>query len=212
MNANIVSFVEALLPRIKLEPFITLAESLLRVRCLETALELGWTIQEGSTNPGTAEILTKKQGVYNWQRSPRKFELDQGSYDVCIVQPCVMLLELKCRPDHGPKANAQFMEILPDVERVSTVRNSAFIFLFDPNIYRSFSGEKNSVNGRPPKGHTWFNNVFESINTTQSAGYRTKIVPFNAIDMCLGFWHVDLGSSSSRVLVCGHRMDAEFKE
>lgn len=212
MNVNIISFVEALLPRVKQEPFMTLAESLMRVRCMETALELGWTIQEGSTNPGTAEILTTKDGTPHWQRRERRFELAQGSYDVCVVDPCVILFELKCRPDHGPKANAQFMEILPDVERVSLVKNSAFIFLFDPKIYRSFTGEKSSTTGRPPKGHEWFNGAFESANTRPRAGCGRKIVPFNSVDLCLGFWHVDPEASASRILVCGHRSDAEFKE
>ena len=50
-----------------------------------------------------------------------------------------------------------------DIQRVENLKRSVFVFVFDPQIYKSFSDEKFETRGRKAIANEWFNTYFPKI-------------------------------------------------
>ncbi len=82
------------------DQLLLLAEGFTRVRMLEAALSLGWTIQEGVKNRNRADYATQRRGRIEWVRAPRQITQRPGTIpDVVVSDPIRMLLELKTISD-----------------------------------------------------------------------------------------------------------------
>lgn len=119
------------------DPFLALHEGHLNVAVSNTLLGLGATLQLGTTDAACADYISSSVG---WTSGKRVHCLSGGSGDVTITAPAVLCLELKCRPDHGPKAQASFNDMAADLDRVAAEDNMAFLFCFDQRLYGSFDG------------------------------------------------------------------------
>lgn len=142
------------------EPFFTLSEGLIKVRAIESALDLGWTLQEGAPAPGSAFTIRTGEIGITISRELRRLTVLDGSADMYVIEPFEMMLEIKARPDVGSKAHAQFEQIMLDINRVATTPKMALLFVFDQDIYSSFSGERSSAKGRPSLHKNWSNAIF----------------------------------------------------
>jgi hypothetical protein len=162
---------EAFLERTAHDTLLALSEGFIKVRCAEAAMSLGWTLQEGVGNKGLADFANLVDGHVTWQRGQRLLSAADGSADLAIVSPFKVILEIKARPDHGTKSQAQFEQMDMDVARVSSDLACALFFVFETKSYRSFSSEKMENRGRRALTSKWFNDCFPkltSISSTES--------------------------------------------
>jgi hypothetical protein len=121
-----------------------------------------------------------------------------------------MLLEIKARPDYGTKSQAQFQQMDADVARVAQHRECAFLFVLDPKIYLSFSGEKTETRGRPAVAAGWFTATFPPIASIPTRGYRVLESERDAAQIEVAFTAIASGSGCNRILALGCRSDASF--
>lgn len=152
---------EALLHRTAEDRLLALSEGFIKVRCAEAALDLGWTLQEGVGNKGVADFARIIDGKVRWDRGSRMLFAPEGSADLAVVAPFSVLLEIKARPDHGTKSQAQFGQMDEDVARVARDPLCAFLAFFEMKAYRSFSAEKQESRGRRALMAEWFNRNFQ---------------------------------------------------
>ena len=78
VNSRLSKFADAFIAHAGKELFLTLSEGLIKVRCMETALQLGWTLQEGAGNAPAgpvADYARLKNGSLEWSRAARKIQL-----------------------------------------------------------------------------------------------------------------------------------------
>lgn len=208
MTSVLHQLADAVVESCRREDFITLSEGLVKIRCLETALSLGWTIQEGVGNSGIADYATLVAGRISWSRRGRIAQLPSGSSDVAIVKPFTLLLEIKTRPDHGTKSQAQFQAMDEDVTRVASLSQTAFFFLFGKKAYLSFSGEKIETRGRKSFASEWFTKWFVPIDEIPSDQWLSKVAPRSDTEVCLEFRRCQHDRTDDSILVIGARRDS----
>lgn len=212
-NTNLSALATTFLSLSAGERLLTLSEGLVKVRCIEAALNLGWTVQEGAGNSPSgpvADFASTRDGAILWRRGPRRLALTDGSADVAIVDPFEMMLEIKARPDYGTKAQAQFQEMEADVARVAKDRRAAFLFVFDPRIYLSFSGEKRETRGRPPVAAHWFTANFPPAAVVAKGGHFSVMAERDGNGIAMEFLTLPFEVGSSRVVAVGARTDSAF--
>ena len=210
MHAALEALAQTLALKAESEYFFTLSEGLIKVRAIESALDLGWTLQEGAPAPGSAfTIRTGAEGI-KISRELRRLTVLDGSADMYVIEPFEMMLEIKARPDVGSKAHAQFDQIMPDITRVAAIPKMALLFVFDQDIYSSFSGERSSVEGRPSTHKNWFNSIFPIYSDILEYGKLSRHTKLdgNAIEFL--FISIKNPIGANRILVVGARSDAEF--
>lgn len=159
---------EAFLERTAHDTLLALSEGFIKVRCAEEALSLGWTLQEGVGNKGTADFANLIDGHVAWQRGRRLLSAAEGSADLAIVSPFEVIMEIKGRPDHGTKSQVQFEQMDMDVARVSFDPRCALFFVFETESYRSFSFERMESGGRRASTSKWFNECFPKLPSISS--------------------------------------------
>lgn len=214
MNPHLSQLIRSFIARVSDERLLALSEGLIKVRCIEAGLSLGWTAQEGAGRSpigDVADFLTETHGLLCWHRGPRRRRLQVGSSDVTFVSPVSMSLEIKARPDFGTKAQAQFGEMQCDVERAATTPDTAFLFVFDPKIYLSFSGGKTETRGRPAKAADWFIRNFPPLNEVVAREFLESEVAYNDQRLSLAFWARKEGNLVSGVIAVGARVDSTFQ-
>jgi hypothetical protein len=213
MNRKLAALTDAFLQLASREPLLTLSEGLIKIRAAEAALSLGWTIQEGAGTSPTgpvADYAALRNGVITWERGDRRLQLPEGSSDLAVVEPFEMFLEIKARPDYGTKAQAQFQEMDADVARISHYTQCALLFVFDPKIYLSFSGEKREVRGRPAVANAWFIRTFPPLDAVVQA-HSLDVKGFrDGARLDMTFRAIPFVGGTSRVVVLGSRQDASF--
>lgn len=171
MASPILQLANAFILRTHDDQLLSMSEGFVKVRCMETALALGWTIQEGAgqiPSGPIADFGVMVSGTIRWSRASRRLTVSDGSADLSIVAPYEILLEIKARPDWGTKSQAQFQQMDADVARIASNPQCAFFFVFDPNIYRSFSGEKIEKRGRNAVASSWFIENFPKVDAIPS--------------------------------------------
>jgi len=190
---------------------LSLSEGFIKVRCLEAALALGWTVQEGAgrgPDGDVADYAVLTSGRVVWRRAPRRLRLHEGSSDLAIVDPFEMLLEIKARPDHGTKSQAQFQQMDADVSRVAQSPQCALFFVFEPRIYLSFSGEKSEGRGRPAVAADWFTNIFPRLAAIPYEQWLMVEAHRDSNDLLLGFARCRHPSAADTITVIGARRDS----
>ena len=195
------------------ESLLSLSEGLIKVRCIEAALRLGWTVQEGAgcrPDGDVADYAAMRDGKVLWHRAARTLRLADGSSDVAVVDPFEMLLEIKARPDYGTKSQAQFQQMDADVERVAGNPKCALVFVFDPRIYRSFSGEKTETRGRLAVASEWFIASFPAVETIRYDQWLLHRVLRRETYLLLRFRRCRHPSSGDTIAVFGAREDSSF--
>jgi hypothetical protein len=215
MTSRLHQFADAFVARTRHDQLLTLSEGFIKVRCAEVALGLGWTIQEGAGHSPygpVADYASIRAGRVEWQRQSRRLKLSEGSADLAVVDPFEMLLEIKARPDYGTKSQAQFQQMDPDVARVAGNSQCAFLFVFDPKIYLSFSGEKSERRGRYAVAHRWFVGSFPKIAQLVSDQWITIEAPRNegSPPICMIARRCSHPYGDATILVLGWRSDARF--
>ncbi len=186
---------------------LALSEGFLKVRCAEAALALGWTLQEGVGNKGSADFASLSNGSIVWRRSDRILFALEGSADLAIVSPLNMLLEIKARPDHGTKSQAQFEQMDYDVARVAADPRCAMLFVFEPRMYRSFSAEKQESRGRRALTSGWFNRHFPKLQSIPEDRYASICAERDGEILTLAFRRCPHGGADGIILVLGCRED-----
>jgi hypothetical protein len=181
-----------------------------KVRCIEAALELGWTLQEGASAPGSAFTIERTPDGISVRRDRRLLVVEDGSADLYVVAPAQLMLEIKARPDVGTKAQAQFEQMILDIRRVAQRPNMALLFVFDADIYSSFSGERLELRGRPSVHRPWFTARFPRFADVVGNGLVLREVEAEGAQLALGFFRVTNPLGLPRVLVVGARTDATF--
>lgn len=215
MTSSILQFADTFITRTRADQLLTLSEGFIKVRCVETALALGWTIQEGAGQspygPVADYAVMDSEGIKRW-RDYRRLSLADGSTDLAIVDPLELLLEIKARPDWGTKSQAQFQHMDADVSRVVANPKCAFFFVFDPKIYMSFSGEKTETRGRSAVAAHWFVSHFPKIDAIP----RNRWLQLEAIrdtqspPLSMIAQRCEHDLSNETILVLGWRNDATF--
>lgn len=177
---------------------------------MESALSLGWTLQEGASAPGSAFTIQQLPDGLSIRRERRQLVVEDGSADLYVIAPIQMMLEIKARPDVGTKAQAQFEQMMLDVRRVAQHRSMALLFVFDPDIYTSFSGERLQVRGRPSAYRPWFNERFPRYAEVVAQTELLREFEAEGAHLALGFFPVVNPLGQPRVLAVGARVDAAF--
>ena len=215
MPSAILQFADTFVSRTQADQLLTLSEGFVKVRCAETALSLGWTIQEGagqSPSGPVADYAFMDSGVIKRWRDSRRLSVADGSTDLAIVDPIELLLEIKARPDWGTKSQAQFRHMDADVSRVAANPKCAFFFIFDPKIYLSFSGEKIETRGRNAVAAQWFVRYFPKLHEIPSSRWvqceaiRDPQLP----SMSMIAQRCEHDRSNETILILGWRNDATF--
>jgi len=188
-----------------------LAEGHFKVAVANALLELGCELQEGSyasrqergIKTPLADFVQLVDGVVRWRRGDRQLALDDGSTDITIVWPIRLQLELKTRPDHGTKSQAQSQELVADIDRVRTTPGVAFLFVFDEKIYRSFSGMKTEARGAPSEFAGELAMLFPAIGGLSPNIPTILTKDWRGQSLCLICYRQELESGIHRVLVAG---------
>ena len=201
------------------DQFLTLAEGYLKICCVKAALSLGWKLQEGARNrrargggmEDMADYLWLTDGILKSKRDVRTLAIANGSTDVTVVEPHELFLELKTRPDLGAKSLAQYEEISKDIERVSLKRRCAFLFVFDKQLYRSFSNDKDTYAGRPPgESSAWFHQYFPQLGNLTPASPKSIGCQFGDKVIEMNFWLQKLPNNRRRIICMGARKDSAW--
>jgi hypothetical protein len=159
VDAQLNAILEGLLSQTSDDMLLALAEGHLKVELANVMLELGYTLQEGTSasryggalKSPQADYLSLRDGQLVCKREDRRVAIDEGSVDLIAVHPRTILFELKTRPDFGTKAQAQFESIAADLSRVAATPSAVFVGVFDERVYRSFDGTKTESRGAPSK-------------------------------------------------------------
>lgn len=211
MHPSLAQLSQAIAAAAKGEPLFTLSEGLVKVKALHAALDLGWTVQDGSSGAGQMHTLSRLHGQpIKLASSPRVLNVAEGSADLYVTAPVQMMLEIKTRPDFGSKETAQFAFILEDVERVASTPNTAFLFCFDQRLYRAFSGERADPRGRPALSSQWFHDNFIGYDEVVGNALTDTTATANGVQLDLQFHPVPGGVTGTRVIVVGARSDSSF--
>lgn len=215
MTSAILRFADNFVSKTRDDQLLTLSEGFVKVRCAETALALGWTVQEGagqSPYGPVADYAFMDSGVIKRRRQSRRLSLAEGSTDLAIVDPFELLLEIKARPDWGTKSQAQFQQMDADVSRVAANQKCAFFFVFDPKIYLSFSGEKIETRGRNAIAADWFVRNFPKFDEIPSNRWfqREAIRDPQSPSVSLVAQRCAHDRSNETILILGWRNDATF--
>lgn len=187
---------------------LALSEGFIKIRCAEAALQLGWTLQEGVGNKGVADFARMVDGNVEWSRSARTLFAQEGSSDLAVVAPFSMLLEIKARPDHGTKSQAQFEQMDADVGRVAADATSAFFMLFETKAYRSFSAEKEEGRGRRALMAGWFNRHFPKIASVPTAEWLEVVAERVGTNLSMLFQRAVHPGADDTILVLGCQQEA----
>ena len=215
MTSAILQFADTFVSKTEADQLLTLSEGFIKVRCAETALALGWTIQEGagqSPYGPVADYAFMDSGIIKRRRDARRLSLAEGSTDLAIVDPIELLLEIKARPDWGTKSQAQFQHMDADVSRVAANPMCAFFFVFDPKIYLSFSGEKIETRGRNAVAAQWFIRHFPKFDVIPSNRWLQleAIRDPQAPSVSMIAQRCAHDRSNETILILGWRNDATF--
>jgi hypothetical protein len=195
-----------LMHRLSKDLLVTISEGFVKVRCMEAALSLGWTIQEGAGVSGkvrVADYASFANGRVSWVRGMKRLSLQYGSADVAVVDPIEIFVEIKCRPDRGTKSQAQFSEMDADVARVASTPNCIFISLFDEKVYRSFSNSKVESRGRRSLLHGWFHECFPTSTDISEEAWTNRIVDRGGVGLALQFRRFRSGGGDEITMVLG---------
>lgn len=119
------------------DPFLNHQEGHFNLSVAKALIKSDAKLQFGTTDKNKANFFSKKTG---WTNEKRQHKIERGSGDLTIIEPALTCLELKCRPDYGPKAQADFQEIADDLDRIIDNPQSSFLFSFDHRLYGSFDG------------------------------------------------------------------------
>lgn len=153
-SAQSNEFLERLDVRTRCDPLLAHQEGHFKVQVLRTALSLDYRIQEPSSRATRVYEASPSgpDGSWpHWVESDRAVRIANGSCDLMLRRgDRHLLVELKCRPDQGSKAQAAMRELRGDLERVGQDGRFVFLSVFDEKIYRSFSGGKEERRGRKP--------------------------------------------------------------
>lgn len=213
MNSPILQFADAFVLRTHDDQLLSLSEGFIKVRCIETALALGWTVQEGAgqaPDGPIADFAVMVAGTIRWSRASRRLTLPDGSSDLAIVAPHPLLLEIKARPDRGTKSQAQFQQMDADVARIASYPQCIFFFVFDPNIYRSFSGEKTERRGRNAVASHWFVESFPKVDAIPSNRWLQIEAIRDKQNLSMVAQRCSHSRSNDTLLILGWRSDATF--
>lgn len=154
-SAQSNEFLERLDVRTRCDPLLAHQEGHFKVQVLRTALSLDYRIQEPSSRATRVYEASPSgpDGSWpHWVESDRAVRIANGSCDLMLRRgDRHLLVELKCRPDQGSKAQAAMRELRGDLERVGQDGRFVFLSVFDEKIYRSFSGGKEERRGRKPR-------------------------------------------------------------
>lgn len=211
MTSYLQDLADAFVARTTEDLLLAVSEGFVKVRCAEAALSLGWTLQEGSGNTLTgpmADYASMENGRVAWLRGPRECQLPEGSSDLAVVRPFKMFLEIKTRPDHGTKSQAQFQAMDADVARIAQNRECALLFIFEPVIYASFSGEKTERRGRPPVAAGWFTSCFPSASTVPRSSWYPITASRDSATLNMAFRTCPHTAGEDTILVIGSRSDS----
>lgn len=211
MTSRLQDLADAFVARTTEDILLAISEGFVKVRCAEAALSLGWTLQEGSRNKPTgpmADYATMLNGRVAWRRDPRKIQLPEGSSDLAVVSPFEMFLEIKTRPDHGTKSGAQFQDMDADVARIAQNRQCALLFIFEPVIYASFSGEKTERRGRPAVADNWFTTCFPSASEIPRNRWYSITASRDSATLNMAFRTCPHTAAEDTILVIGSRSDS----
>lgn len=201
-----------LVRRLSNDLLVTISEGFVKVRCMEAALYLGWTLQEGAGVAGkirVADYASLTGGRVSWVRGTKRLSLEHGSADVAIADPFELFIEIKCRPDRGTKSQAQFGEMDADVERVSSMSNCLFIFLFDQKAYRAFANCKMEARGRRALLHGWFHGCFPKASDIAREAWTNRIADRGGVDLALRFRRFQSGGGDEITMVLGCRANPQ---
>lgn len=147
-------FLQRLDVRTRHDPLLAHQEGHFKVEVLRTALSLGYHVQEPSPRPSRVFEASPSgsDGSWpSWAETDRVVRVTKGSCDLMLRRDDGhLLLELKCRPDQGSKAQAAMRELRGDLERVEQDGRFVFLAVFDEKLYRSFSDGKKDRRGRKP--------------------------------------------------------------
>jgi hypothetical protein len=210
MNVNLENLVTKIASAAEHEQFFALSEGLVKVRTIEAALSLGWTVQDGASGKDVVHTLWLDASEVKIESCERVLKIEDGSADVYITAPIKMMLEIKTRPDFGSKAQAQFSEMLEDVDRVAGLKDTAFLFVFDPKLYRSFSGDKQDKRGRKALSSEWFVANFAKYEDVKKERRIASSCVVGDEKLELLFMAVGNGMRDDRVIVAGTRADSMF--
>jgi hypothetical protein len=120
-----------------------------------------------------------------------------------------MLLEIKARPDHGTKSQAQFQQMDADVARVAQHPECALFFVFDQRIYRSFSNEKSETRGRHAVAADWFRGCFPLLAEIATDRWLIRYADRDLAKITLAFKLATHTRADDTILVIGARGDSE---
>jgi hypothetical protein len=163
-----VGFLRRLDARTINDPLLAHQEGHFKIEVLRTALSLGYRIQEPS--PRADRVFEASPSGPDgswpmWSEAPRIARVTKGSCDLVLRDDAgYLLVELKCRPDQGSKAQAAMGELRGDLERVVGDPRFMFLSVMDEQIYRSFSGDKSERRGRKASERDLVN-LFPSIDS-----------------------------------------------
>ncbi len=169
----VIALLADLVERTKFDWLLTHQEGHFKCEVLNSLLNIGCTIQEGrpgSDKPPQADygrMDGEKSRSLIWDTSDRQLVFEKGSIDAAIVEPFACMFELKTRSDKGTKAQAAHDELACDMDRITEDRRVVGVFVFDRNIYRSFSGDKTETRGRKsntPEMASFFSKVEEVLD------------------------------------------------
>jgi hypothetical protein len=199
---------EGFLARTGDDNLLAISEGFIKVRCAEVALSLGWTLQEGVGNKGIADFANLVDGNVVWRRGKRMLYAAEGSADLAIVSPFEMMLEIKARPDHGTKSQAQFEQMDFDVARVAADPACALLFVFETKAYRSFSSEKEESRGRRAIMSRWFNECFPKLASIPLADWLVVEAIRDERQIALSFRLCQHSRADQTILVLGCQAEA----
>lgn len=135
-------------------PLQPMWEGLLQYHVAHWFLEQGWTLMFGE--PGGDNRNAVHVGLHAGQYSQLKTKQDlNGSIDLIAgKQSTVLPLQLKTYPAIGRKSSRAGMEsgLKKDLDSVAA-GNAAFLFVADPDAYRSIRGERRGAAGPTMRWH-----------------------------------------------------------
>ncbi len=138
--------------RTRTDPLLAHQEGHFKICVLRTALSLDYTVQEPSSRRAVVfeAAPSGSDGSWpTWSEAPRTIRVANGSCDLMLRRGRLhLMVELKCKPDQGSKAQAGMGEMRADLVRTGKDPRFIFLSVLDEKIYRSFSASKTERRGR----------------------------------------------------------------